>query len=101
MTTNEQKQESECPVPITEMAEMFGVNVWTIRLWVDRFDVLKPCRNEYGEISFPRADVKKVETICRLTKKRGMTLEKVRKHLLAIEEAEAVEGEEPDETEEL
>ena len=70
---------------INEVAEMFGLNIWTIRLWANRFDILKPCRNVKGDILFASADVDRIGTICRLTKKKGITFDDIRKRLEAHE----------------
>jgi DNA-binding transcriptional MerR regulator len=66
---------------IDEVADRFGVNVWTVRLWINRFTVLKPRRNVKGNLFFTSEDVEKIEAICRLTKVKGMKLEEARKHL--------------------
>ena len=66
---------------INELADMFGVNVWTIRLWADRFDILDPRRNEKDELMFTPADVERIGLISRLSKKQGVTLEDIRKYL--------------------
>ena len=72
---------SESYYSINEIAEMFGVNVWTVRLWADRFKVLHPFRDSGGNIVFAPDDVERIEMICRLTKTEGMTFDCVRKHL--------------------
>jgi hypothetical protein len=66
---------------IGEVSEMFGINVWTIRLWINRFDILHPFRNINGHIVFASDDVERIGIIYRLTKVEGMTFGRVRKHL--------------------
>jgi len=80
MTTNEQERRYS----ISEVADMLGVNAWTIRLWGDRFDILKSFRDEQGNIFYSSTDVKKIETIFRLTKKKGITIEKAKKSLESV-----------------
>jgi DNA-binding transcriptional MerR regulator len=66
---------------INELAELLDVNVWTIRLWVNRFNILKPRLNQKGNLLFTYEDAEKIGTICHLTKVKDITLEKVRKYL--------------------
>jgi DNA-binding transcriptional MerR regulator len=66
---------------IGEVSEMFGINVWTIRLWCDRFDILHPFRDINGHIVFASDDVERIGVIYRLTKIEGMTLKRVSKNL--------------------
>ena len=66
---------------ISEVANMFNVDIWTIRLWANRFDILKPYRNKKDDIIFTLTDLDKIGIICNLTKKKGTKLEEVRKHL--------------------
>ena len=80
---NAKTDRKEGCLSINEVAEMFGVNVWTLRLWANRFDILKPYRDKKGDIVFTLSDVDRIGTICRLTKKKGITLEDIRKRLEA------------------
>ena len=64
-----------------EAAKMFNVNEWTIRLWVDRFNILKPRRNRNGVLFFTSAEIDMIEVIYRLSQEKGMTLELARKYL--------------------
>jgi DNA-binding transcriptional MerR regulator len=66
---------------INEVSEMFGLSEWTIRLWCNRIDILKPYRNETGDLMFTLVDVNHIETISRLVKKKRMKLKSVKKHL--------------------
>ena len=66
---------------INELAESFDVNVWTIRLWVNRFDILEPRLDKKGNLLFTPEDAERIGTIYNLSKKRGTTLYHVRKHL--------------------
>jgi len=74
---------------MNEVAEMFDVDVWTIRLWANRFfDILNCSLDKEGNLLFSSKDINKIETICHFTKNRGMTLSDVRKHLLSMQENE-------------
>jgi DNA-binding transcriptional MerR regulator len=66
---------------INEVARMFGVNEWTIRLWIDRFEILKPRRDAGDKLYFSPTDVKRIKLIHDLTTIKDITLEDVRKHL--------------------
>jgi DNA-binding transcriptional MerR regulator len=66
---------------IGEVANLFNANEWTIRLWANRFDSLKPRMDKKGNLMFVSADVDKIELLCKLTKQKGMTVDDVRKYL--------------------
>jgi DNA-binding transcriptional MerR regulator len=69
---------------LREVAEISGVNEWTIRLWANRlFDILKPRMDKHNNLSFSSEDVEKIKTINNLTKVKGMTMDGIRKHLQA------------------
>jgi DNA-binding transcriptional MerR regulator len=68
---------------INELAELFGVNDWTIRLWVNRFKILTPHRNKNGTLLFTPEDAKRIGTICNLSKAKDITLRKIRKYFEA------------------
>jgi len=57
------------------------VNVWTIRLWVDRFDILQPFRGKTGDLLFNEADVNRIGAICRLAHRKGVKIKNVKQHL--------------------
>gem|GEM_PF-1805981 len=66
---------------ISEVAEMFDLSEWTIRLWCNRFDVLQSSPDGSGERLFTQENVDKVRRICCMTRKKRMTLARVKKHL--------------------
>ena len=70
----------EC-IAIDEVSAMFGVNVWTIRLWINRFKILGSRLGKHDNILLTPENVKRIESICWLTKKKGMSLQNVRTHL--------------------
>jgi DNA-binding transcriptional MerR regulator len=73
----EHKEES-CRT-LDEIAELYGVNPWTIRLWVDRLNMGHITYANDGMRFAPRA-VEQIGVLCRLVKKK-MKLEEVCKYL--------------------
>jgi len=73
---------------IDQVSAMFGVDVWTIRLWINRFKILGSRLDKNDDILFTPEDVKRIESIFRLTKKKGTSLQDVRTHLEEMEENE-------------
>jgi DNA-binding transcriptional MerR regulator len=66
---------------IGELAKAFGVNTSLIRFWEKEFDVLQPKKNAKGNRKFTPDDVKNLQLIFHLVKKRGFTLEGAKTHL--------------------
>lgn len=58
-----------------EVAEMFDLNITTIRFWESRFPILKPHRNKKGNRLFTSKDIENLKIIYNLVKERGMTIE--------------------------
>jgi len=67
--------------PLNELAEHFGVSVWTIRLWANRFNMIKPHLDKKGNLMFSAENAERIGIIFHLSKKKGMTLNRVRKYL--------------------
>ena len=63
---------------ISEVAEMFSVNVSLIRFWEKEFDILKPKKNKKGNRLFTKKDIDNLTIIFHLVKERGFTLEGAR-----------------------
>tara|TARA_B100001758_G_C18344398_1_gene576210 strand:- start:876 stop:1211 length:336 start_codon:yes stop_codon:yes gene_type:complete len=66
---------------ISEVAEMFNVNVSAVRFWEKEFDILKPKKNKKGNRLFTQKDIKNIHIIYHLLKERGFTLEGAKKKL--------------------
>ncbi len=66
---------------IGELAKAFDVNASLIRFWDKEFDILKPKKNAKGNRMFTPEDVKNLQLIYHLVKKRGFTLEGAKIHL--------------------
>lgn len=67
--------------PISEVAEMFGVNASLIRFWEKEFDILKPRKNKKGDRFFTPHDIDNLKIIYNLVKEQGLTLEGAKKYL--------------------
>ena len=78
---NRMKHGHKLRYSITDVSEMCGVNVWTLRLWCNRFSRLRPRLSKKGNLVFTPTDVEKIKLINRLAQKHGTTLDEVRKHL--------------------
>ena len=66
---------------ISEVAEMFNVNISAVRFWEKEFDILKPKKNKKGNRLFTSKDIKNIKVIYHLLKERGFTLEGAKKKL--------------------
>ena len=60
---------------IGEVAEMFKVNVSLIRYWENEFDILQPRKNRKGDRFFRPTDIKNLQLIHDLIRRRKFTLE--------------------------
>ncbi|MDR0385461.1 MAG: MerR family transcriptional regulator [Prevotellaceae bacterium] len=68
---------------ISEVAEMFGENISTIRYWSDRFEgIINPARNNKGNRMFSAEDIDTFKIIYHLVKKCGMTIEGAKKRVV-------------------
>ena len=66
---------------ISEVANMFNMNISAIRFWEKEFDILKPKKNNKGNRLFTQKDIKNIRIIYHLLKERGFTLEGAKKKL--------------------
>ena len=66
---------------LDEVAEMFNVNVWTIRLWINRLDSIKLYRDKSGNLFLTPKDADKIGTICRLAKEKEKTFADIREYI--------------------
>ena len=66
---------------ISEVAEMFNVNISAVRFWEKQFDILKPKKNKKGNRLFTPKDIKNIQIIYHLLKERGFTVEGAKKKL--------------------
>lgn len=61
--------------PIGEVAQMFKVNISQLRYWENEFDVLQPRKNRKGDRLFRPEDVKNIQLIHDLIRRRKFTME--------------------------
>ena len=66
---------------ISEVADMFNVNISAVRFWEKEFDILNPKKNKKGNRLFTQKDIKNIRIIYHLLKERGFTLEGAKKKL--------------------
>ena len=66
---------------ISEVADMFDVNISLIRFWEKEFDIIKPIKNKKGNRQFTPKDLDHFRLIYHLVKEKGMTLKGAQKKL--------------------
>lgn len=60
---------------IGEVANMFGVNTSLVRFWENEFDILEPRKNRKGDRFFKPSDIKNLQLIHDLLRRRKFTIE--------------------------
>lgn len=60
---------------IGEVAEMFHVNASLLRYWETEFDILQPHKNRKGDRHFRPVDIKNLQLIHDLLRRRKLTIE--------------------------
>lgn len=60
---------------IGEVADMFHVNQSLIRFWENEFDILQPRKNRKGDRHFRPVDIRNLELIYDLLRRRKLTIE--------------------------
>jgi len=60
---------------IGEVAEMFRVNQSLLRFWENEFDIIQPRKNRKGDRHFRPVDIKNLELIYDLLRRRKLTIE--------------------------
>ena len=66
---------------IGEVASMFKVNTSLIRFWENEFDILEPRKNRKGDRFFKPTDVKNLQMIHDLLRRRKFTIEGARDYI--------------------
>lgn len=74
--------------PIGEVAQMFGVNISQIRYWENEFDILQPRKNRKGDRFFKPSDVKNLQLIHDLLRRRKFTIEGAKEYIKHNRKAE-------------
>ena len=67
--------------PIGEVAQMFKVNISQLRYWENEFDILQPRKNRKGDRLFRPEDVKNIQLIQDLIRRRKFTMEGAKEFL--------------------
>lgn len=74
--------------PIGQVAEMFRENQSLIRYWETEFDILEPRKNRKGDRYFRPIDIKNLELIYDLLRRRKFTIEGAKEFLKKNKKAE-------------
>jgi DNA-binding transcriptional MerR regulator len=87
---------------IGEVAEMFRVNQSLLRFWENEFDIIQPRKNRKGDRHFRPIDIKNLELIYDLLRRRKLTIEgaknflkknkKAKENFELIQSLQAVKG---------
>lgn len=73
---------------IGEVAGMFKVNTSLIRFWENEFDILDPRKNRKGDRFFKPSDVKNLQLIHDLLRRRKFTMEGAKDYLKKNKQAQ-------------
>ncbi|MGZ5255735.1 MAG: MerR family transcriptional regulator, partial [Flavitalea sp.] len=66
---------------IGEVALMFKVNASLLRFWETEFDIIQPRKNKKGDRHFRPVDIKNLELIYDLLRRRKLTIEGAKEYL--------------------
>ncbi len=77
---------------IGDVATMFGVNTSLIRFWENEFDVFDPRKNRKGDRFFKPTDIKNLQLIYDLLRRRKFTIEGAKDYLKKNKQADARYG---------
>lgn len=73
---------------IGDVAQMFNVNVSLLRYWENEFDILQPRKNRKGDRFFTPTDIKNLQLIHDLLRRRKFTLDGAKDYLKKGAQAE-------------
>lgn len=87
---------------IGEVADMFKVNQSLLRFWENEFDIIQPRKNRKGDRHFRPIDIKNLELIYDLLRRRKLTIEgakdfikknaRVKEHFEMIQSLQSLKG---------
>jgi DNA-binding transcriptional MerR regulator len=77
----DQELDSKQYYPISEVANMFNVNISLIRFWEKEFTILKPRKNKKGDRLFRPEDIRNLKLIYFLLKEKKYTIKGAREFL--------------------
>ena len=66
---------------ISEVAQMFDMNISKLRFWEDQFPTLEPKRDRSGDRKYTPDDIKLLQEIVELVDSQGYTIEGAKKAL--------------------
>lgn len=66
---------------ISDVAEMLGLTIATLRFWENQFSELRPRRSDGGTRRYTPADIERLRIIKFLVKDKGLKIEAAREHL--------------------
>ncbi len=67
--------------PISEVANMFNVNISLLRFWEKEFSILKPRKNKKGDRLFRPEDIRNLKLIYFLLKEKKYTIKGAKEYL--------------------
>lgn len=67
--------------PISEVANMFNVNISLLRFWEKEFSILKPRKNKKGDRLFRPEDIRNLKIIHFLLKEKKYTIKGAKEYL--------------------
>lgn len=74
--------------PISEVANMFNVNISLLRFWEKEFSILKPRKNKKGDRLFRPEDIRNLKLIYFLLKEKKYTIKGAKEYLKKGKKAE-------------
>jgi len=74
---------------IGEVAKMFNLSISNIRFWEQEFETLRPKKNRKGDRFFKPSDVKNLQLIHDLLRRRKFTIEGAKDYLKKNKQAQA------------
>jgi DNA-binding transcriptional MerR regulator len=77
----DQELDSKQYYPISEVANMFNVNISLLRFWEKEFTILKPRKNKKGDRLFRPEDIRNLKLIYFLLKEKKYTIKGAREYL--------------------
>ncbi len=66
---------------ISDVSEMLGLPIPTIRFWESQFSELRPRRSDGGTRRYTPADIERLRVIRFLVKEKGLKIEAAKEHL--------------------
>ncbi|MFZ9589144.1 MAG: MerR family transcriptional regulator [Chitinophagaceae bacterium] len=77
----DQELDSKQYYPISDVANMFNVNISLLRFWEKEFSILKPRKNKKGDRLFRPEDIRNLKLIYFLLKEKKYTIKGAKEYL--------------------